>query len=473
MSNRGTTPATSWWVALRLIPARLVATLAILLLVSIGTLVLSEATLRTSKGYSYQISEVLKRLDASARLKGLLIDAETGQRGFLLTGDARYLVPFEQASREFERAVADLEVHCATEALKTQVARIRDVGRERLGVASTSITLWETGEHEEALNIVRDGRGQALTDQFREKIDSFDEMSRSELRDLRRHQEPNTLRIRIATLVSSLLALGLLLAITRMFARLAAIQRAETAKAQDEAERMQALVTERTLELSTLSSHLQEVSEREKAELARNLHDELGGLLTAARMDIAWLLGATATLDPEIREKLEQVNNGLSESMDIKRRVVDSLRPALLDHFGLPTALQSYFDETCRKAGLDCKTQIPEEMAELPQDLAIALFRIGQESLTNVIRHARAKNVEMSINADGNAVHVVVADDGVGMDMTSPTFRVSHGISGMRHRINALGGRFVVSSKPGKGTRVEITVPHSPRQPLQADDYVG
>ncbi|MEZ5565284.1 MAG: CHASE3 domain-containing protein [Gammaproteobacteria bacterium] len=467
MSDQDKAPAKGWRAEFRLVPAPVIITLAALLLVSISILVLGEVTLRNSEGYAQQTAEVLRRLDASARLKGLLIDAETGQRGFLLTGNAHTLCHSSGRPGNLNRRLLNLKALCPTPALKTQVARIKDVATERLGVASTSITLWETGEHENAINMVREGRGQVLSDELREKIGTLEEMSRGELQELRRHQQPNTFRTRFATLVSSLLAIGLLLVIIRMFMRQAAFQRAEADAAYDEAQRMQNLVDERTSELSRLSSHLQEVSEREKAELARNLHDELGGLLTAARMDISWLLGATATMDPEIHKKLEQVNDGLTESMDIKRRVVESLRPALLDHFGLPTALQNYFDESCKKAGLTCNTNIPEEMADLPQDLAIALFRVGQESLTNIIRHAKARNVHMSVESHGEIVRVIVVDDGVGMDLNSPTFRASHGITGMRHRVNALGGTFKLSSTPGTGTRLEITVPSTP--PPQSD----
>ncbi len=458
-----------WWIGLRLLPRSLIVTLAALFLVSVGIMVLGELTLRASAGYSNQTAEVLRRLDASARLKGMMIDAEAGQRGFLLTGDSRFLVPFEQASREFDQALRELTMLCTTPALRTVVERIKELGTERIGVASTSIILWETGEHENAIGIVRDGRGKELTDQLRDAIAELDALSQDELRDLRRYQAPVALRTRIATLLSSMLAIGLLLTVTRLFMQQAAGRNAEAVTATSEAQRMQSLIDARTAELSALSSHLQEVSEREKAELARNLHDELGGLLTAARMDLAWLLGATKSLDPEIRTKLGQINDSLTESMDIKRRVVESLRPALLDHFGISTALRNYFEESCVKAGLNCSIFLPEDLTDLRQDLAIALFRAGQESLTNVIRHANATNVTLSLEADTDVIRLMVTDDGTGMDMNSRNFRASHGITGMRHRVRALGGTFKLDSAPDTGTCLEISVPRTkpvPRIPF-------
>ncbi|MEO8223992.1 MAG: histidine kinase [Gammaproteobacteria bacterium] len=204
---------------------------------------------------------------------------------------------------------------------------------------------------------------------------------------------------------------------------------------------MHLLVDARTAELPDLSAHLQSVSEREKAELARNLHDELGGLLTAARMDLSWLQAATRALDPEFGDKLKQLNHAFAEAMDVKRRVVESLRPALLDHFGLPTALQNHFDETCKSA--------------------------GQESLTNIIRHAKARNVELSVDVVDDVIKVLVRDDGVGLNLEGRQFRSSHGITGMRHRIQALGGTFNLQSIPGRGTEVQISVPRV-RPPIPA-----
>src|SRR5579875_2932385 len=151
------------------------------------------------------------------------------------------------------------------------------------------------------------------------------------------------------------------------------------------------LVEERTRELSALSTHLQDLTEKEKAALARNLHDELGGLLTAAKMDLSWLQ-SRVTGDPDVERRLQQLGTVLDEAMDVKRRVVEELRPSLLDHFGLATALRSYVESVCAQAGL--KAQIAITAAEdVPRDTAIGLFRIVQEGLTNVVRHARARTV--------------------------------------------------------------------------------
>jgi signal transduction histidine kinase len=216
-------------------------------------------------------------------------------------------------------------------------------------------------------------------------------------------------------------------------------------------------VEDRTRELSALSNHLQALSEREKYELARKLHDELGGLLTAAKMDLSWL---QARLEgAAIQERLAQLGSVLDEAMDLKRRVVEELRPSLLDHFGLPTALRTYVESTCAKASLAPLFVIEHPCDSMSKDAAIALFRIVQEGLSNIIRHAQAKTVKLELRGGEGQCVVTLTDDGHGFDSHSPQFRWSHGLMGMRQRADSLGGRLDIESQVGAGTRLRVEIP--------------
>ncbi|MDB6104890.1 MAG: ATPase [Gammaproteobacteria bacterium] len=216
---------------------------------------------------------------------------------------------------------------------------------------------------------------------------------------------------------------------------------------------------DRTRELSALSNHLQALSEREKSELARKLHDELGGLLTAAKMDLSWLQSRLE--GAPIQERLAQLGSVLDEAMDLKRRVVEELRPSLLDHFGLPTALRTYVESTCAKAGLASQIVIEHTCESMPKDTTIALFRVVQEGLSNIIRHAQAKTVKLELSGDDSHCSVTLSDDGRGFDALSSQFRWSHGLMGMRQRAEALGGRLDIESRIGGGTRVRVEIPSS------------
>lgn len=228
------------------------------------------------------------------------------------------------------------------------------------------------------------------------------------------------------------------------------------------ARRLERLVEERTRELSALSTHLQELTETEKAELARGLHDELGGLLTAAKMDVSWLQ-SRLTGEAAVEQRLHQLAAVLDEAMDVKRRVVEELRPSLLDHFGLPTALRAYVESVCAKRGLQADVSITAP-DDFPIETAIGLFRIVQEGLANIVRHARAHRVRLALTGDGRLYRLELADDGVGMNPADPAPALAHGLSSMRHRVRALGGRFSLQSAPRAGTTLRVELPRRPTQ---------
>jgi signal transduction histidine kinase len=218
-------------------------------------------------------------------------------------------------------------------------------------------------------------------------------------------------------------------------------------------------IEDRARELSALSHHLQSLSEREKWELARKLHDQLGGLLTAAKMDLSWLQSRLE--GAAIQERLSQLGGVLDEAMDLKRRVVEDLRPSLLDHFGLPTAVRAYVESTCAKEGLALQVNFQHACESMSKDTAIALFRVVQEGLSNIIRHAHAKTVKLEMSGDERHCLVTLSDDGRGFDAQSPEFRWSHGLMGMRQRAEGLDGHIDIQSSVGVGTTLRVEVPMS------------
>jgi signal transduction histidine kinase len=261
----------------------------------------------------------------------------------------------------------------------------------------------------------------------------------------------------VALGIAPALLVGLVVARSvRQSERRAAAEQRST-DAERHARELETAVEERTRELSALSTHLQELTESEKAELARNLHDELGGLLTAAKMDLSWLQSRVSG-EPGVEQRLQQLGNVLDEAMDVKRRVVEDLRPSLLDHFGLPTALRAYVESVCAKSGLLPDIVITAEDA-VPKDIGIGLFRVVQEGLNNVVRHAQARTVRLELAADEQLYCLRLSDDGRGIDLAAPSFAWSHGLTGMRHRVRALGGRFTLQSVPGRGTTLHVELP--------------
>lgn len=224
---------------------------------------------------------------------------------------------------------------------------------------------------------------------------------------------------------------------------------------------LESRVAARTAELSALITHLQTTAEAERCVLAKELHDELGGLITAAKMDMAWLTSHIGNaLDPASEEKFRSIVQMLNQAMTLKRRVVESLRPSLLDHFGLSVALRSHFDENCGRAGVEYMATLPEETLDLALGTQLALFRVAQEALSSVLTGGSARHVELVIEAEAAGYRMLVGDDGRQMDE-----KLSQTLIAMRHRLQGAGGTLEADAVPGQGNRITVFVPRTSAQP--------
>jgi signal transduction histidine kinase len=255
----------------------------------------------------------------------------------------------------------------------------------------------------------------------------------------------------------AVVAAVLLIATAALLMADAARHERERLAAERQGAEFEKLLELRTRELSELSTHLQELAEKEKSELARRLHDELGGLLTAAKMDLSWM--QTRIAESPYGTRLTQLGTVLDEAMDLKRRVVEELRPSLLDHFGLPTALRAHLETVCTKASLQYEVVMSDDADTIPKECAIALFRVIQEGLTNVVRHAHARQVRLALTSDEARYLLLLIDDGTGMQVNDSRFHWSHGLAGMRQRVQAMGGRFAIESSPAAGTTLRVELP--------------
>ena len=227
---------------------------------------------------------------------------------------------------------------------------------------------------------------------------------------------------------------------------------------QQERDLLERQVRDRTASLAELATHLQQVRETERAHLARELHDELGALLTAAKLDVARLKSRLGAPGPEIGQRLQHLTETLNSGIALKRRIIEDLRPSSLSNLGLNASLEILAREFSEHSGIEVTTSL--EPVELGESSQLTVYRMVQESLTNVAKYAEAKQVEISMRSYGNHVEVDVKDDGKGFDaaLARPS---THGLAGMRHRVEAAGGRLTVVSSTGKGTRISAVLPSS------------
>jgi signal transduction histidine kinase len=222
------------------------------------------------------------------------------------------------------------------------------------------------------------------------------------------------------------------------------------------------VVAHRTAQLTALSRHLIRIAEEEKQHLAAELHDELGSLHAALGMELESVLKELRERAPDLVERQTNALKLLQQARDVKRRIIADLHPAMLDHLGLAATLKEHVERWSRTSGVAAKLQLADNLPSLPKDAALALFRIAQESLTNVSKYARAKNVSIALAPVAHELVLAVIDDGVGIDPDKLEHPCSHGILGMRQRIAQCDGELTIGAGPdGGGTMVCARLPVS------------
>jgi signal transduction histidine kinase len=226
--------------------------------------------------------------------------------------------------------------------------------------------------------------------------------------------------------------------------------------AQVERERLEAEVIQRTAQLTDLTRHLLSAREDERNRLARDLHDELGSLLTSAKLDAARIKSRLGDAAPEALERLAHLVGTLNSSIALGRRIIEDLRPSTLANLGLAAALEILAREYSERSGVQVDCTLEPVRLSSAGDLVI--YRVVQEAITNVSKYARARRVWITLNLRGDQVEASVRDDGVGFD-TRQTPSSAFGLLGMRYRVEAERGTLTVASAPGQGTTISVVMP--------------
>lgn len=212
-------------------------------------------------------------------------------------------------------------------------------------------------------------------------------------------------------------------------------------------------------EIRKLSIHIERVREEERKEIAMNLHDELGQILTAIKMDLSWIRNKVSGRNREISERSEDAIRIVEDAIRGIRHISSDLRPPVLDNLGLAAALQSHLDDFAKRTKIRIWMELPEEFPELSPDLSITIFRIVQEALTNTARHSGATETGLKINEKSNILEIELSDNGSGISTDQIASTESFGLIGMKERVHARGGEFEISGVEGKGTMIRISLP--------------
>jgi signal transduction histidine kinase len=225
---------------------------------------------------------------------------------------------------------------------------------------------------------------------------------------------------------------------------------------QAERERLESVVDQRTIQLRELTHHLLTAREDERNRLARNLHDDLGALLTSAKLDAARIKSRLSGKEPESLELLAHLVETLNSGIALGRDIIEDLRPSALGNLGLVAALEILVREFAQNSSV--KVECSLDAVKLTASAELTVYRLVQEAITNISRYAQASQVLLRLTTGDDQVEVSVRDDGVGFDAATLP-RSAYGLRGMRFRVEAEGGTMNLVSAPGQGTLVQAKLP--------------
>jgi signal transduction histidine kinase len=402
------------------------------------------------------------RVSAKLQYVNLLVtDADSGLRGYFLSGSDTYLGPLRTAQRELGGQFTVLKDLLADNPAQLKsLTQLQSLVTRRVDLMNQALEVYRHGGLDDIIAISRTQEDRGNMDEIRLQV------------VIMTGEQNELLGTRTAAFYdqyrrATLLGLGINFAalfVLVLFYNL--IRRSFRARIyaehalQQTNDHLESLVAARTEQLSVLSRHLIRVSEEEKARLARELHDEMGANLTAIGMHLASVGEHLKDSHPAQANMLARARATLVQTVELKRRIVEDLRPSLLDNMGLGAALESYCEDFGRMTGVDCDALIDGFVDDAGPMQSIALFRITQESLNNVAKYAKAKHVVVHLAREGEAFVLEISDDGVGIPPDAMRRPKSHGLLGMRERAALLGGSLRVErGVNGIGTSVHACVP--------------
>ena len=399
---------------------------------------------------------------SSQRTLQLITDAELAVRAQMLDGGQAQLEPFRVAQRELPvaseatfRLIAQVDPDATID-----VQGLRQEIKERMAELGRSVVLLETGQLDAARALLaKDHVGQHTSstrialERLLAQAAALQQVARVSLYDT---MDTSRWLVHGLTL---LVALGLYV-FMRQGGRLDAARLREQ-------QRLETEVAERTRELRELAAYLMTAREDERGRLARELHDELGALLSNVKLDLARARRIEGVPSLAV-ERLGSIDKRLNDGIALKRRIIENLRPSALEHLGLTDSLSLLCRESADALGVPVHENL--EPFSMARDRELTVYRLVQEALTNVAKYAHASQVFVSCRREGDEAVVEVSDDGRGFD-PSVVGVGQHGLAGMRLRVEAHGGRIGVQSAPGGGTTVKARLRALPREaePGEAD----
>lgn len=448
-----------------LLGGRTIAMLSAALVIAFGSVIFSDNWIVT---FSNQVEVIKKLRDTIAvlhELKVNLFEAESAQHGYIVTKRKEYGVPFYTALNQAQGNIKLSEALVNdTMTEKNKINRLASLKIISASVAAKSaemqliFKLIEQNKIEEANQVINSDLGQLEMQKFVADTDKLINQLTADV-DVITKKRKNTVSLARASTIGGALILILLvvMVIKQLLNELAARSYLQQQISKENAD-YEFKLKQQTKLLRSMALDYQADVERERQKLSRELHDELGSIFTATKMDLAWCMKKLAEIAPDVTEKLAKTTGYVDQGIQYQRHIVQELHPSMISTFGFWPALTALINDATERNNWKLTLNLPDETTPLNETISLVAYRIVQESLNNANKYAKASAVSVDIKLDGHFIKLEISDNGIGVDMQALN-GLTHGLSGMRHRVLAIGGHFEMLSNPNQGVLIRALIP--------------
>lgn len=448
-----------------LLGGRTIAMLFAALMIAFGSVVFSDNWIVSFSKQVEVIKKVRDNIAVLHQLKANLYEAESAQRGYIITKRNEYVRPFNAALEQARRNVNLSEVLVIdTSSEKNQTIELAWLKAISASVEAKSaemlltIKLVELNKIEEANEVVNLDIGRQQMQKFVNETNKLIKQQTADVNAMIKKRQ-NTVNLARASVIGGALILIFLvvMVIKQLLSELAAKARLQQQVLKENAD-YEVKLKQQTKLLRSMALDYQADVERERQKLSRELHDELGSIFTATKMDLAWCMKKLAETAPDVAEKLTKTTSYVDQGIQFQRHIVQELHPSMISTFGFWPALNALIKDAAERNKWRLTLNLPEETVPLNETISLVTYRIVQESLNNANKYAKASAVSVDIMLDEHYIKLEISDNGIGVDMHALD-GLTHGLSGMRHRVLAIGGHFEMVSQPNQGVLIRALIP--------------
>ncbi len=450
-----------------------VALLTVSLMLAAAMLVVNDRFIVTTREKTDVLTLLDQLLLETWKTQSNLAIAESAQRGYLLTRSESYFEPYDEATKQMGQQLQNINQllnHTNLvrhPVIQTTMNELVNSIVKKSAEMSVTIDFAKKRQFDKALAVVKLDSGikesrniEVLSRQFEQLVlDYRDEVANA--RDTTRKF------MRWFVMACPLIFVSLVVLVIRRLLRELAEKANLYVRLTDENAEYERNIQRLTTTVQGQALLAQTNIEHERYQLSRELHDELGSLLTAIKMDISWAIKHLKDQLPQVTEKLKKTNQYLDRSINFKREIVQNLHPAMIKSFGLIASLQNLIDEAKVRNQWQMDIIMPEQEMAINETVSLIVYRLVQESLNNCSKYAKATEVSVHLMHDEQHIKLEIADNGIGFDPDKLT-NSTHGISGMSNRVESIGGHYEISSAPQQGTSTRVLLPYLKSEPSTA-----